>query len=78
MDYYERYFAQPPIQNLVLAPLPSVIPGLSDEIAHQLGMKVRELDISEIVDVQTSEFERGLQSQCLPAIGAALRMTMVA
>ncbi len=75
MDYYERYFAQPPIQALVLAPLPTPVPGLVDEISNQLGMKVRELDLSDIIDTQQS-IEHSLQSNYLPAIGAALRMTM--
>ena len=78
MDYYERYFAQPPIQNLILAPMPVSVPGLTDEIANQLGMKVRELDVGEVIDVQQNNVERELQSKCLPAIGAALRMTLAA
>jgi MSHA biogenesis protein MshI len=78
MDYYERYFAQPPIQSLVLAPMPISIPGLADEIAQQLGMNVREMDITEIVDIQQQEIDRNMQSKCLSAVGAALRMTMAA
>jgi MSHA biogenesis protein MshI len=78
MDYYERYFAQPPIQSLVLAPMPILIPGLADEIAQQLGMKVREMDITEIVDIQQQDIDRNMQSKCLSAVGAALRMTMAA
>jgi len=74
MDYYERYFAQPPVQALVLAPLPIAVPGLADEISNQLGMKVRELDLSDIFDTQQS-IEHSLQCNYLPAIGAALRMT---
>jgi len=77
MDYYERYFAQPPIQALVLAPLPTPIPGLADEISNQLGMKVRELDVNEILSVE-QPVERSLQSKFLSAIGAALRLTQAA
>ena len=77
MDYYERYFAQPPIQALVLAPLPTPIPGLADEITNQLGMKVRELDVNEILSVE-QPVEHELQSKYLSAIGAALRMTQAA
>jgi len=73
MDYYERYFAQPPIQALILAPLRTPIPGLADEISNQLGMKVRELDLGDVIDAQ-QPIEHSLQSQYLPAIGAALRM----
>ena len=77
MDYYERYFAQPPIQALVLAPLTTPIPGLADEISNQLGMKVRELDINEIFSIE-QPVEHSLQSKYLSAIGAALRMTQAA
>lgn len=77
MDYYERYFAQPPIQALVLAPLPTPVPGLVDEISNQLGMKVRELDINDILDVQ-HPVEHSLQCKYLPAIGAALRLIQAA
>ena len=78
LDYYERYFAQPPVSALVIAPLPVAIPGLVDEMASQLGMKVRELDVNELLDVQQNELDRRLQGKCLPAIGAALRMTQAA
>ena len=76
MDYYERYFAQPPIQSLVLAPLPVTVPGLADEISNQLGMKVRELDLTDIID-SAREIEHASQGKYLPAVGAALRMAQV-
>lgn len=74
MDYYERYFAQPPVSTLVLAPLPVSIPGLIDEIASQLGMKVRELALQDVLNIEQTELDRSLQCHCLPAIGAALRL----
>ena len=75
MDYYERYFAQPPVSTLVLAPLPSPVPGLIEEIGGQLGMKVRELEIQDVLEIADTGIDRSMQYKYLPAIGAALRMT---
>ncbi len=74
MDYYERYFAQPSIQSLVIAPLAKPIPGLIDYMAAQLGMQVRELDVNALLGLD-NELERELQAMCLPAIGGALRVS---
>jgi MSHA biogenesis protein MshI len=74
MDYYERYFAQPPVSTLVLAPLPVAMPGLLDEISGQLGIKVRELDMQDVVNMEQTELDRVSQGHCLSAIGAALRL----
>ena len=72
IDYYERYFAQPQINSLVIAPTPRVVVGMVDYMASQLGMRVRELDLNILLNLQT-KLERELQSQCITAIGAALR-----
>jgi MSHA biogenesis protein MshI len=74
IDYYERYFGQSPINSLVIAPTPQVIPGMVDYMASQLGMRVRELDLNILLNLQT-RLERELQSQCITAIGAALRVS---
>jgi hypothetical protein len=44
-----------------------------DYMASQLGMRVRELDLNILLNLQT-KLERELQSQCITAIGAALRV----
>lgn len=75
IDYYERYFAHPPINSLVIAPTPNVVVGLVDYMASQLGMRVRELDLNVLLNLQT-KLERDVQSQCIPAIGAALRTSL--
>ena len=72
IDYYERYFAQPPINSLVIAPLQRDVPGMVEYIASQLGLQVRELDLNVLLGL-TENMSRTQQSQCLPAIGAALR-----
>ncbi len=75
LDYYGRYFAQAPIQTLVIAPLPVEVPGVVDYISSQLGINVYELDLHNILTVKDKELERGLQSKYLSAIGAALRFS---
>ena len=72
IDYYERYFAHPPINSLVIAPTPHVVTGMVDYVASQLGMRVRELDLNILLNLE-KKMDRDLQSQCIPAIGAALR-----
>jgi MSHA biogenesis protein MshI len=72
IDYYERYFAQPPINSLVIAPLQREVPGMVEYIASQLGLQVRELDLNVLLGLPEA-MPRTQQSQCLPAIGAALR-----
>lgn len=77
LDYYDRYFSQPPVAGLVLAPTEVPIPGLAEYLNGALGLSVRHLDISEIVDCDT-ELSEAQQAHCLPAIGAALRQESTA
>ncbi len=72
LDYYDRYFSQPPVAGLVLAPTEVPIPGLAEYLNSALGLSARHLDLSEIVDSDTPLSE-AQQAHCLPAIGAALR-----
>lgn len=72
IDYYERYFSQPPINALVIAPMQMEVPGMLEYIAAQLGLQVRELDLNVMLGL-TESMTRTQQSQCLPAIGAAMR-----
>ena len=73
LDYYERYFAQAPIQTLVIAPLPVEVPAVVEYISNQLGINVYELDLNDVISMKNKKLERGLQSKYLGAIGAALR-----
>jgi MSHA biogenesis protein MshI len=72
LDYYDRYFSQPPVAGLVLAPTEVPVPGLAEYLNQALGMSARHFDISEIVDCD-SPLSESQQAHCLPAIGAALR-----
>ena len=72
LDYYDRYFAQPSVAGLVLAPTEIPVPGLDEYLNQSLGLSVRHLDITEFVDVDT-DLTMVQQAHCLSAIGAALR-----
>lgn len=76
LDYYDRYFAQPPVAGLVLAPTAQSVPGLDGYLNQALGLSVRHLDLAEIVDCETP-LSTAQQAHCLPAIGAALREEQV-
>lgn len=72
LDYYDRYFVQPPVTGLVIAPTEQPIPGLDDYLNQALGLPVRTLDLAEIMDCDTP-MEPHQQAHCLAAVGAALR-----
>jgi len=72
LDYYESHFSQPPVTNVIIAPLPGPIAGMDEYLSQQLGIAVRLLDLNTLIDMDTP-LDPGLQSQCLLAIGAALR-----
>ncbi len=72
LDYYDRYFVQPPVAGLVLAPCEVPLPGLEDHLRDSLGLAVRTLDLREIIACD-HDMDTATQARCLPAIGAALR-----
>jgi len=72
LDYYESHYGKPSIGNLIIAPLESDIPSLNSQLENNLGVTVRSLDITEILDSK-DDLPLGLQAQCFNAIGAALR-----
>ena len=72
LDYYESHFALPPISSLVVAPMPDHVPGVAEYISSQLDISTRMLDVKTLVDTE-EELDYQKQSQCLLAIGAALR-----
>lgn len=72
LDYYDRYFVQPPVTGLVIAPTEQPVPGLGEYLNQALGLPVRNLDLAEIMDFDTP-LEPLQQAHCLAAIGAALR-----
>ncbi|MBL1276589.1 MAG: hypothetical protein COB30_010905 [Ectothiorhodospiraceae bacterium] len=77
LDYYDRYFSQPPVAGLVIAPTEVPVEGLDEYLNQALGMSVRHLDLSEILECK-APLSAAQQALCLPAIGAALRQEQVA
>ncbi len=73
LDYYESHFRQAPVNSLVIAPLRRRVPGLVDYFASSLGLQVRELDLSAVLETAV-DLPAELQAQCWYAIGAGLRV----
>lgn len=77
LDYYESHFYQPQISGLVITPCAREIPPMAEYLGGQLGIPARVLDVNEIIDV-AEPLDWLQQSQCLLAIGSALRQESVA
>jgi MSHA biogenesis protein MshI len=72
LDYYESHFSLPPVSGLVMAPMEENIPGMMGYLGGNLGVPVRQLDLNALIECDETLTDQ-LQSQCLFAIGAALR-----
>lgn len=72
LDYYESHFSLPPVSGLVMAPMEENVPGLMGYLGGNLGVPVRMLDLNALIECEETLSDQ-LQSQCLFAIGAALR-----
>jgi len=73
LDYYESHFRQPPINTLVIAPMEDEVPSLVPHLSSNLGVAVRVLDLSVVLDCR-EPLDDALQARNLLAIGAALRV----
>ncbi len=72
LDYYESNHSQPSITNLLFAPLEQELPGAVNHVANSLGLKVKQIDLNEVLQCVTP-LSQNLQAKCLLAVGAALR-----
>ncbi len=72
LDYYDRYFQQPPVAGVVLTPTEVTISGLDSYLNQALGVKVRMLDMAEFMDCDPP-LSLEVQAQCVLALGAAMR-----
>lgn len=74
LDNFDRLYGHISITRLLVSPLPGV-PGFTDYLRSYLTLPVAELDLAEVLDFNSipelSQATR--QSQCLKALGAALR-----
>ena len=74
LDHFDRQYHYVPVAKLLLAPLPEGI-GLQEYLAPNISMPVETIDLAAALDFplipELKHPER--QSQCMAAIGAALR-----
>ncbi len=75
LDYYESHYHLPPIQQLVLAPCNESCTELMAMMVEQLGIRARQLDLEQILQIKTKIAEDWQQTHYL-AIGAALRQEL--
>lgn len=73
LDYYERQFDQPPITHISVAPAGPRTRALVVALAKETGLAVAEFDLGRLMQC-SSPVDRKIQSSCLLAVGAALRV----
>lgn len=71
LDYYERHFDQPSITQVTIATCDEPARRLAADLAQESGLKVEVLDLNTVLP--GSSLAPAMQSECLLAIGAALR-----
>ncbi len=69
LDYFESHYEQ---QALPVLHTVGLDPSDQDQMARELGISVRNVDLTALVESAT-ELDEHEQRRCLPAIGAALR-----
>jgi MSHA biogenesis protein MshI len=72
LDYVESYYGIPPVSALAVIPLPENIHNLLDSLSSNLGIAVRMIDLSDLIDCDILVNGQS-QSLCAPVIGATLR-----
>lgn len=72
LDYYESNFNLAAINNVLIAPTPSVIPDIDRYIQNQLGVNCRYLDLNALIDME-KPLEQQMQWASFLSIGTALR-----
>lgn len=77
LDYYESHYDQTPIADLVIAPGGPEAEQLAVRLRAETSLRISVLDLSESMDNATA-MEGGMSSECLLALGAALRTEVAA
>lgn len=72
MDFYDRYFQQPPVSSILLTPIPVELPSLPTTLQDNLGIQTRYLDLNEAFP-GSRHLEPAEQAHCVLSLGAALR-----
>ncbi len=76
LDYYESHYDCRPVTELVLGPGQNLA-ALAASLAENLGISVSRLDLDDLFTIE-QEIPPAVQSDCLLAIGAALRSEVAA
>lgn len=74
LDYYESHYTQAPIGTVMLTPTAEPLPYLSSYLSQNLGTRVGDIDLTQLVDDINGMLDRQTQAECLLAIGTALRV----
>lgn len=72
MDYYDRHFQQAQIGHVLIAPLPTPVPGLEEGLNENLGLPVRGVRLEEVVSLSEPLSDEEAAEAFL-AVAAALR-----
>ena len=72
LDYYESYFAQPPVQGVVMALLGRDCSAIGEYLGSQLGVATRIMSIAEVIEMR-GQVNDDQAAECVSAVGAALR-----
>ncbi len=72
LDYYDRYFQQAPITQLILLPPPVSLPGFHKAMQNNLGLESRTFPLRETLHIGDDVSDETL-GHCALAFGAALR-----
>lgn len=72
LDYYESQLGQPPAAHFLLTPLAENSQELQQALNSNLGLQVRQISLSEVVDGADNLSARQ-QQDCLLSIAGALR-----
>lgn len=73
LDYYERHFDQPPINQVWIGPAGPQAHSLVESLAAETGLAVGEFDLNAQLQC-VAPVEARIQKACLLAVGAALRV----
>ena len=72
LDYFDSHFRQAPISHLALVPPPKEVPGLLEYLDANLNLSASMMNFGELLEGDVDSLLVS-QTQCLMAVGAALR-----
>jgi MSHA biogenesis protein MshI len=73
LDYFDSHFRQSPVAQLVVLPMSVEVPGLIEYLNGNLNVTASAMVLDQLVECDPT-VGGVLQTQCLTALGAALRL----